>query len=106
MDTTVGIFRSRDDAERARRALLATGVNEEQMRMSAPLTADGIAAEAPGQSYENQDFPRDADEKAVAQYGSAVRTGACTLSVAAAGNLDGVERVMREQGAHAVTRRP
>ncbi len=106
METAVGIFRSRDDAERARQALLASGVRAEQVRMSAPLTSDGIAAEAPGQSYENQGMREDTHEKQIAQYGTEVRTGACTLSVAAARDVDSVERMMREQGAHIVTRRP
>lgn len=106
METAVGIFRSRADAERAQRALLAAGVPAGQLHVSAPLTADGIAAEAPGQSYENQDIREDADEKAIAQYGEDVRSGACVLSVDVAGDLAGVERLLREEGARIVTRRP
>ena len=50
--------------------------------MSAPLTEDGIAAEAPGQSYENQSYEPDPEDSQLARYTEAVLTGACVLSVA------------------------
>jgi hypothetical protein len=107
METTVGIFASRDGAERARRALLAAGVRGEDMQISATLTADGIGAEAPGEDYENQNEIREsAPAKARARFTEDVLAGACALSVAAAGDLQGVERLLREQGARAVMRRP
>lgn len=86
---------------------MAAGVRGEDMQISATLTADGIGAEAPGESYENQNEIREsAAAKEHAQFTENVLAGACALSVAAAGDLEGVERLMREQGARAVMRRP
>ncbi len=78
--TIVGVFASPAAAEDARAALLEAGVPESRIALSARLTEDGIAAEAPGQSYENQ--PGQApSESRMAPYGEAVRSGACVLSV-------------------------
>ena len=49
-------------------------------RLGVPLTDDGVAAEAPGQSFENQPGQPPADSRS-ARYGEAIRTGACVLSV-------------------------
>lgn len=78
--TVVGIFASTAAAEDARSALLEAGVPESRIALSATMTADGIAAEAPGQSFENQPGQPAAD-RAMARYGEAVRSGACVVSV-------------------------
>jgi hypothetical protein len=78
--SVVGVFASADAAARARADLVRRGVALERITMSAHLTEDGIAAEAPGQSYSNQpgqprtDFPEGSDA-------DVVRTGACALTV-------------------------
>ena len=108
MSSAVGIFASCDGARKARQELIASGVPAERISLSEPLTADGIAGEAPGESYENQDLREDAREKALADYGEAVRSGACTLSVAANADdeLQRLERLLEREGAHIVTRGP
>ena len=78
--TVVGIFASAAAAEEARGALLRAGVPENRIALSATLTDDGIAAEAPGQSFENQPG-QPAGDRAMARYGEAVRSGACVVSV-------------------------
>jgi hypothetical protein len=78
--TVIGVFASPAAAEDARGALLRAGVPESRIALSAGLTEDGIAAEAPGQSYENQPGQPAGDPK-TARYGEAVRTGACVVSV-------------------------
>ena len=77
--TVVGVFASPAAAEEARAALIEAGVPESRMALSAGLTDDGIAAEAPGQSFENQ--PGQPADRETARYGEAVRTGACVVSV-------------------------
>ena len=49
-----GVFASPEAAERSRAALLADGVAAPRITISRALTEDGVAAEAPGQNYENQ----------------------------------------------------
>jgi hypothetical protein len=78
--TVVGVFDSSVAAEQAKVALLEAGVPEARMALSVPMTDDGIAAEAPGQSFENQPGQPPAESRA-ARYGEAVRSGACVLSV-------------------------
>ena len=100
----VGVFGSPAAAEQARGALLDAGVPASRLALSAPLTEDGIAAEAPGQSYENQ--PGQAsDEIEAARYGESVRTGACVLSVFTRSEEEKqyVERLLRRNGARQVT---
>lgn len=108
MAIAVGIFDSSAAAERARARLVENGVAVQAIQMSVPLTSDDVAAEAPGQSYENQGIRDDAGEKATAQYGTSVRSGACTLSVAAASRSDfqRAQRLMQSEGARIVTRQP
>ena len=52
--TVVAVFDSRPAAELAKATLLRAGVPENRIAVSAGLTDDGIAAEVPGQAYENQ----------------------------------------------------
>ncbi len=49
-----GIFPTLASAHAARRALLSHGVAEDHITVSVSQTEDGIAAEAQGQSHENQ----------------------------------------------------
>jgi hypothetical protein len=99
--TIVGVFASPAAAEEARAALLRAGVPENRIALSSGLTEDGIAAEAPGQSYENQPG-QPAWDSAMASYGEAVRTGACVVSVFARSEEERqyVERLLRENRAH------
>ena len=108
MDTTVGIFASRSAAEAARTALVSRGFAAERIAISVGLTDDGIGAEAPGQSYENQRTRDDPGEKQDAQYGTQVRTGACVLSVRAGSREEGrrLKEILAREGARIVTRRP
>lgn len=78
--TVVGVFASASAAEEARTVLLRSGVPESRIALSAGLTDDGIAAEVPGQSYENQPGQPPEDSR-VARHGQRVRTGACVVSV-------------------------
>lgn len=48
------VFASEEEAMRARSALLENAVDPNDIAISIDLTRDGIAAEAPGQAYENQ----------------------------------------------------
>jgi len=70
MDTAVGIFASRSCAQAAKAALVAAGVPTERITLSATLTADGIAAEAPGESCVNQRRRDSAADVAAARYGA------------------------------------
>lgn len=89
MDDLVGLFPSVEAGQRARQALVAAGIDEQRMVLSANLLADGIAAEYPGQAYENQDYPSSDQVRAPggwtdtdqARYGSEVRSAACILNV-------------------------
>jgi hypothetical protein len=50
----IAVFASGEEAIRAHSALLGSGIDLSDVAISADLTSDGIAAEAPGQAYENQ----------------------------------------------------
>jgi hypothetical protein len=78
--TVVGVFASASAAEEARTVLLRSGVPDSRIALSAGLTDDGIAAEVPGQSYENQPGQPPEDSR-VARHGERIRTGACVVSV-------------------------
>jgi hypothetical protein len=103
--TIVGIFESPDAAYHAKSELLGAGIAEERIVVSGCLTDDGIAAEAPGQSFENQPGQPQSDA-AAARYGESVRTGACVVSVLIQG-ADGVsiERLLKINGARHTTDR-
>ena len=99
--TVVGVFASEAAAEDARGVLLRAGVHESRIALSAGLTADGIAAEAPGQSYENQPGQPARDSR-TARYGEAVRTGGCVVSVFTRSEEEKqyVEQLLRRNRAH------
>jgi len=88
------------DAEQAKLRLVDAGVAEDRIALSADLTADGVAAEFPGQSYTNQpgQAPGDAFPGACADSAS---VGACVLCVDLGADDDRgrIERILRECGA-------
>lgn len=104
--TVVGVFDSVSAAEDARATLLQAGVPEKRIALSGGLTDDPLAAEAPGQSFENQ--PGQEHEKKTAQYGEAVRSGGCVVSVFARSDEEShyVECLMREKRAYRTGIRP
>jgi hypothetical protein len=107
--TVVGVFDSVGAAERAKAWLTSFGVRAERIAVSGNLMEDGIAAEAPGQSYEHHSTGgsegRDTDW---ARYNTAVRTGACLLSVSSGSGADRrrLAEVLLEQGARVALERP
>jgi len=95
-----GVFASLGAAEQAKGRLIEAGVAEECIALSADLSADGIAAEYPGQSYANQ--PGQAFEAdAVEPCADAGHGGTCVVRVDLGANRDGapVERILRHCGA-------
>ena len=105
--TVVGVFASAAAAEDARAALARVGVPESRMALSAGLTEDGIAAEVPGQSYENQPG-QPASDRAAARFGEAVRSGACVVSVFTRSEEEKqlVEALLRRSHAYRTAVRP
>jgi hypothetical protein len=100
MKTVSGVFDSLPAAERARVAMLEAGVAEQRIVLSRALTEDGIAGEAPGQSYENQPGqPSDAQAARVARTAAAARRGACVLSVTGPEqDQERIDRLMQRSG--------
>jgi hypothetical protein len=98
LHTLVAVFHSASSAEDAQSALLEHGIARHRVSLSADMTSDPIAGEAPGQSYENQPG-QPADESATAKYGDAVRMGACVLSVDASSRAEcaDIERLLRHK---------
>ena len=103
------VFDSVQRAEDAKRVLLEAGVPPGRIAVSSNLTADGIAAEAPGQSFENQPGQGAGDAvlaesqgKRAARFGEAARSGACVLSVRALSEEERLmaEGLLRHSGAH------
>jgi hypothetical protein len=107
-DPLTGIFETREAAESAREALLGDGVARERIALSLPQTADGIAAEAPGETYENQ--PGENEESARrGRFGSAARSAACTLTVDGASSeaeRGRIRAILMSRGAREVLRPP
>lgn len=105
--TIVAVFDSVGAAEGARTRLLQAGVPERRIAVSADLTHDGIAAEAPGQAFENQPGQPRA-EKEAGRYADAVRSGACVVSVLARSDEEGhyVEELLRAEHSYRTGIRP
>lgn len=105
-ETMVGVFASVGAAERAKAALVDYGVQNSRIAISINLTEDAIAAEAPGQSYENQ--PSATADVAQSRYNEAVRTGGCILSVHSASSDERkrIGDIMRRTGARIALERP
>ena len=107
--TVVGVFSSVAAAERAKARLGSAGVPAERIAVSANLLEDGIAAEAPGQSYDHQsDGGSGGADADWARYNTAVRTAACVLSVSSESGADRrrLAEVLLEQGARMTLVRP
>ncbi len=107
--TAVGIFESVGAAEKAKVELLKSGIREERIALTANLTDDDIASEAPGQSYEHQTYAgSDRADTHRARYGEAVRTGACVLSVATSsgGDCRQLQSLMKRVGARVTMEGP
>jgi hypothetical protein len=123
--TVVGIFDSVSAAEGAKVALVESGVPTNRIALSANLTEDGIAAEAPGQSYEHQSY-RGSDKLSGfdllrslfgrkpgtdtdrARYNEAVRSGACIVTVdsGSGGDARRIKDLMHRKGARITMERP
>jgi hypothetical protein len=99
--TVVAVFESMPAAEGAKATLVRAGVPEQRIAVSAGLTDDGIAAEVPGQSYENQPG-QPAEESEAARFGEAVRSGACVVSVLARSDeeIDYVTQLLRRENGY------
>lgn len=102
--TVMGIFDRPSDAEKLREELLEAGIARHRIVISRLAIEDGIAAEAPGQSYQNQN---DSDDALVGRFpdpedlGEAIRSGACVVAVVARSPLDRqqIARLMMQHGA-------
>lgn len=75
----VAVFASAQAAEAAKQHLLRAGLAEAQVTVSRRLTDDGLAAEAPGQSYMSMFEGGDGISEAV--YADAVHAAGAVLSV-------------------------
>ena len=96
-----GLFEDPDNAEAACRRLRELGVAAEDVAMSRLMTHDGIAAESPGQSFENQPGQRRQDA-AEAKFGEMVRGSACVVTVVARSDAVAVRiaELLQQSGAH------
>lgn len=108
-----GIFGSVDTAQQAREVLEKAGVAARSVTLSRSLAEDPIAAEAPGQSYENQPGQRRAMTPSRRQddynrwHGEAVRRGACVLTVEVPEDREAqIRQLMLEAGARDILRTP
>jgi hypothetical protein len=77
-EVIAALFDSLEDAGRAEIALLVSGLPPSRLCLSRSMTEDGLAAEAPGQSYENQT----GEDPAVAKFAEAVRGAVYVMNVA------------------------
>lgn len=95
-----GAFATTSDADRARSLLLAAGIPEKCIALSADLSADDVAAECPGQSYANQPGQTAGGEVAEGEADTA-HVGACVLRVDLEPKMDrdSVELILRQCGA-------
>ncbi len=102
MTVLAAAFADPVEARSAVQALVAAGIGEERIVLSIPLTDDAIAAEAPGQSFENQSY--EASDDVDARFNELMRTAACVVSVkqVPAGESDSLAELLRSRGAHAV----
>jgi hypothetical protein len=105
--TIVGIFGDLGAAERARAELMEAGIARHRIALSANLTDDGIAAEAPGQSYENQYWSSDEDDTRRARFNAEVQSAACVVSVASEPrDRERIAELLRREGARRTLLRP
>jgi hypothetical protein len=106
-DIVTGIFGNPEDAQKAKDALVRNGVAPQRITISGTLTGDDIAAEAPGQSYDNQPGQPES-ETAWSRYAEAIRTGTCIVSVAAVAvdEQPRIETLLRRSGARGTVQQP
>ena len=114
--TIAGVFASQNAAEQARDALVRDGLPLSRITLSLSISEDGLTAEYPGQSFENQPGQETGYRRAhpatwagqaarqfaaSARYHEAVRSGGCLMSVEveSGAQRERVERLMRAQGA-------
>ena len=106
MGRITAIFDTVRAAQEARDALVHEGLDADGIALSPSQTADGVAGEAPGQSYENQAGQTDRDS-AVARYGTAIRSGTCALTFdAAAANSARLTQLLASRGARQIVTPP
>jgi hypothetical protein len=111
MTRLAATFGDPSDAAVARASLVRAGVPVERVNLSINFTMDDIAAEYPGQSYENQEY-RGSDQVKVgggytdtdrARFNEEVRTAACVLTVQLeAEKSEAIAGMLREHGAKSV----
>ena len=115
--TLIAVFAGESEAAAARQALIDSGVSLSDIAMSTNLTSDGIAAEAPGQAYENQvdvtggglarmvksafTTAKDSDT-ADAQRMADVQRGSVVLTVTSPADVAAVTAILRRSGAVAI----
>lgn len=97
-----GVFASAGEAQQARSRLLEAGITENRIAISTDLTADGVAAEFPGQTYSNQ--PGQGPGEELPDVADMAHIGACVLTVELASNTDrkATELILRQAGARIV----
>jgi hypothetical protein len=110
------MFGSLESGRQARETLLQAGIADERIALSANLTDDAIAAEVPGQAFENQEYASSDQVRASggwsdtehARYLVEVCSAACVLSVRVAGAVDAgrVRALLRRAGARRAISRP
>lgn len=95
-----GIFGSRRAAEQAKLRLVSTGIAETCICLSSELTADDVAAEAPGQTSSNPPG-QPAGAGLGDAHADAAHAGACVLCVdlGRGGDRNSVQGILRECGA-------
>lgn len=108
MAEVAAVFGTTQAAEQARQSLIDAGVSPIRITLSQSMTQDDIAAEYPGQSYENQPGQ---DTSALArrlmQHHESARSAVCvlTVDVETADAAAAVDQSMRRAGARSTFRR-
>lgn len=95
-----GVFTSVGAAEQAKLKLVDAGIAETCISLSAEMTGDDVAAEAPGQTYSNQPG-KPAGAGLDDAHADAAHAGSCVLCVdlGSRGERSSVEQIMRRCGA-------
>jgi hypothetical protein len=100
-----GVFRSLEAAEQSKQELARLGIDVSRIVLSRPLAEDGIAAEAPGQNYENQPGERPSFRT---DYVDDILGGAALLTVEPHSTKEKakIELLLQRTGAYRVGDRP
>lgn len=103
----LAVFAGPTEANACRDALIAAGFSEDEVVVSINMTDDGIAAEVPGQAFENQStrassaagsmFGLTTEDAADAKRMADVQRGGCvlTISIASAADRERAELPLR-----------